>query len=105
MQIIDVKALQELINQGEEVALLDVREEAEVALCKIAQAIHIPLGEVAQRVKELDPSKAWVVYCHHGMRSAKACQLLRENGLINVKNLTGGIHEWALKIDNEMTQY
>jgi len=102
---INVHELQKLMTQNTALNLLDVREDFELELCKLQAATHIPLGQLAQRVDEIDAAKPWVVYCHHGVRSAKACQILSSGGVSEVSNLTGGIHEWAVKIDPEMSQY
>jgi len=72
------------------VRLLDVRETWEWQLDHL-EAIHIPLGELAQRLDQLDPEADWVVYCKSGGRSQKACALLREQGFTRVRNLRGGL--------------
>lgn len=88
------KDLKEKMAKGG-VVLLDVRENDEVANCKIPKSIHIPLAEVNRRFKELDPQKEIVVYCAAGVRSARASKILDNAGFKNVKNLKGGIRNWA----------
>lgn len=88
------------------VCLLDVREDFELDICKIGDAQHIPLAEVSGRVAEINRDEQVVVYCHHGMRSAIAIKLLKqEYGFTNLVNLEGGIHAWAEEVDDEMERY
>lgn len=87
------KELKEKMAKGG-VVLLDVRENDEVANCKIPESIHIPLAEVNARFKELDPQKEIVVYCAAGVRSARASKILDGAGFKKVKNLKGGIGNW-----------
>jgi len=76
--------------------VLDVREDAEFAQGHIADARHIPLGQLASRIGELEKwkDKAIVVNCQGGVRSAKACAVLRRHGFAQVNNLSGGIAAW-----------
>lgn len=87
------KELKEKMAKGG-VVLLDVRENDEVANCKIPESIHIPLAEVNTRLKELDSQKEVVVYCAAGVRSARASKILDGAGFKKVKNLKGGIGSW-----------
>ena len=59
------------------------------------RAVSLPLPELERRLDELDPQAEIVVYCHVGIRSAFAVELLRRNGFRAVRNLTGGIEAWA----------
>lgn len=86
-------------------AILDVREAWELALCRLASARHIPLGELAGRVAELDRERTLVVVCHHGVRSRAAQAFLLNQGFRRVVNLAGGIDAWARRIDPSMTTY
>ncbi len=76
--------------QTPEVALLDVRDDDEVAEGMIKGAKHIPLDQLRQRVDELDRNKNWVVYCRSGHRSYFASRFLRGQGFKQVHNLNGG---------------
>lgn len=76
------------------VVVLDVRENDEVANCRIPKSVHIPLAEVNRRLKELDPEKEIVVYCAAGVRSARASKILDGAGFKKVKNMKGGIRNW-----------
>lgn len=85
--------------------LLDVREINELQVCQIPESIHIPMYTVPGRIEELDPERAVVCICHHGARSMKIANFLKQNGFENVINLTGGIHAWATLVDPTMDTY
>lgn len=86
-------------------AILDVREENELSICRIEGALHIPMAEVPDRYAELPKDAPLIVFCHHGMRSLKVVEYLKARGLENAINLTGGIHAWANEVDAEMPRY
>lgn len=83
--------------------LLDVREGWEVDLVSLPGALHIPLGELESRWREL-PAGTVTAYCHHGTRSATARDLLRAHG-ITANHLEGGIDAWARDHDATMARY
>lgn len=85
-----------LVN-GESLRILDVREPAEWAEGHIEGAVHIPLGQLVERLDELDPSKEVYVVCRSGGRSSLACELLMEKGY-NVVNVIGGMNAWEGKL-------
>ena len=84
-----------LINR-EHALVLDVREDAEFAAGHVAEAKHIPLGQLTSRLAELEKwkDKPIVINCQSGMRSSNACAVLRQNGFARVFNLAGGIAAW-----------
>jgi rhodanese-related sulfurtransferase len=84
--------------------LLDVREPWEVELVSLDGAITVPLGQLADRVGELDPTVPIVAFCHHGTRSEQARRFLEANGF-DVRNLAGGIDAWARDIEPELRRY
>lgn len=98
-------ALRERLDAGDELCLLDVREPRELALCALPGSVAIPLGELARRVGELDPSRPTVCICHHGVRSAHAGGLLERAGFREVFNLSGGIDRWASDVEPSMRRY
>lgn len=102
---ISAKQLQETIDSGKKVTLLDVREPQEWEIAHLPDAKLIPLGDVPDRVNELDSSDEIVVYCHHGQRSQRAINFLRKVGFSRLKNLAGGIDSWAAQVDPEMPRY
>jgi adenylyltransferase/sulfurtransferase len=100
-----VEELKARLDRHEPVFILDVRNPPEYQICRLPGSTLIPLPELPQRVRELDPDREMVVHCKSGMRSAKAVQFLREQGFRNLKNLRGGILAWADKIDPTMPKY
>ena len=93
------------LSQAGEAILLDVREDAELAICKIEGALHIPMGEIPARAEALPREQPLIVFCHHGMRSLNVCQFLEAKGFANTINMAGGIHAWSAEVDPEMTRY
>lgn len=92
---VDVAGAIQLINH-QDALVLDVREDKEYAEGHISRARHIPLGQLATRLRELEKYKGRpiVVSCRSGHRSAGACRILRRNGFEHVHNLTGGMLAW-----------
>ncbi len=85
--------------------LLDVREAPEASFVSLADSVLIPLGQLPDRLDELDRNASIVVYCHHGVRSARALEVLEKAGFIKVRHLTGGIDAWRAQVDPEMAAY
>ncbi|MCC6486672.1 MAG: molybdopterin-synthase adenylyltransferase MoeB [Candidatus Hydrogenedentes bacterium] len=102
---ISVEEVKARMDRGDDFDILDVRNPEEWQICRLEGARLIPLGELPARMQELDPSRELVVHCKGGARSAKAVELLRQAGFVNVKNVRGGISEWASKIDPSMPKY
>jgi rhodanese-related sulfurtransferase len=101
---IQVEELKQRLDAGENLFLLDVREEDEYEISNIGGHL-IPLPELADRIDELDATQEIVALCKMGSRSAKAVQLLRQAGFSNVRNLTGGIHAWSDRVDPSVRKY
>jgi sulfur-carrier protein adenylyltransferase/sulfurtransferase len=101
---ISVSALKARLAKGEQVFLLDVRESSEYAIVNL-QGKLIPLGDLPDRLQELEKLDEIIVYCHHGNRSRYAAQLLLSQGFRDVKNLTGGIEAWATEVDPTLPHY
>jgi adenylyltransferase/sulfurtransferase len=97
--------LQHRLDAGEPVQLLDVREEWEHQIARLEDATLIPLGQLPERVGELDPNAPMVVYCHHGVRSYQAVVWLRQQGFARAQNLAGGIDRWSQVIDPMVVRY
>ena len=89
--MIEPQQVKHMLEHGDRFLLLDVREPHEYLICNIPGAKLIPLGELPKRVNELDTAQEIVVHCKSGMRSAKACDFLRQSGFRKVRNMTGGI--------------
>src|SRR5438067_7912028 len=101
---IQVEELKKRLDRGDDIYVLDVREPHEYDICNIGGHL-IPLGELPNRVNELDTSKEIVAHCRSGMRSAKAVNFLRQAGFKKVHNLAGGILAWADRVDPSMPKY
>ena len=85
--------------------LLDVREAHEKEISNIAGAKNIPFGELASRLSELDTAQEIVLFCRTGRRSLYALELLLGAGFRKLKNIEGGINEWAEKVDPSLPVY
>ncbi len=91
---------------GIDMTLLDVREDWETQLAPVpAELIHIPMGQVPDRLSELDPSKETVVVCRSGGRSMEVARFLAAQGFASVSNLAGGILRWSREVDPKIPQY
>lgn len=93
MRSITTDELQELVERGEEIQLIDVREDEEVAYGMVPGAKHIPLGQLPERLGELEAGAAVHIICKAGGRSAIACGFLESNG-IEAINIEGGMMNW-----------
>jgi sulfur-carrier protein adenylyltransferase/sulfurtransferase len=99
-----VKEYKQRRDGGEDLFLLDVREPFEYQIAQIGGHL-IPLGELPQRVAELDPQREIVVQCKSGGRSQRAAEFLKKNGFEKVHNLAGGITAWSNEIDPSVRKY
>ncbi|MCA0971278.1 rhodanese-like domain-containing protein [Halobacillus litoralis] len=93
MKTIQPKEVEQKLNQGENLNIIDVREDDEVAEGMIPGAKHIKLGTIDERAGELDSSKSYIMVCRSGGRSGKATQILEQKGL-DVTNMEGGMMSW-----------
>jgi rhodanese-related sulfurtransferase len=92
--------------QGAPMTLVDVREDWEIELAPVPSPhLHIPMGQIAERVGELDPNTTTVVICRSGGRSAEVARFLSTHGFGSVFNLVGGILAWSRDIDPKIPQY
>jgi rhodanese-related sulfurtransferase len=98
------RELKEKLEAGERPELLDVREPWEFATTRIEGSRLIPLGEMSDRVSELDPSRETVVICHHGARSAYVTQSLERSGFDRALNLEGGLDAYS-QVDENVPRY
>jgi rhodanese-related sulfurtransferase len=106
MSVPEIRAedLKRRLDAGENLFLLDVREEFEYETSNIGGHL-IPLAELPRRVNELDASRKIVAVCKMGPRGAKAVQFLSKAGFNQVWNLTGGIHAWSDRVDHGVRKY
>ena len=95
MKEVSVDELRRRLEAGEDLVVLDVREPDEVASSAIPGSVNIPLGEVADRMGELDASRPTAVICAGGVRSAKAVTALTAAGYTGeLVNVSGGMKAW-----------
>jgi len=101
---IRVEELKRRLDAGENLFLLDVRDEFEYEISNIGGQL-IPLAELSKRVNELDANREIVALCKMGSRSVKAVKLLHDAGFNHVWSLTGGIHAWSDRVDRNVRKY
>jgi adenylyltransferase/sulfurtransferase len=100
--------LKRALDAGRAPYILDVREPNEFQICRIPGSVLIPLGQVGSRVQEIAAAaegRPVVVHCKMGGRSAKAVQLLRQQGIERAQNLKGGILAWIDQVDPKLPKY
>jgi len=102
---ISAKEVNERIAHGDKLLLVDVREQWEYDLCRIAGARLIPLGNLPANLNALLDADEVVCYCHHGMRSLDAAVWLRQQGVESAKSLAGGIERWSVEVDPNVPRY
>ena len=92
-------------DAGEELVLLDVREPRELALAAVDGALHVPMAQIPERIRELDRDRPIVVMCHSGGRSQAVVGFLHHQGFTRVANLQGGISRWSREVDPTVPLY
>lgn len=100
---IQVKELKDSLDK-KDLKLIDVREIEEYAICNIEPSVHIPMNKIPSHLEKLDKDTRYAIICHSGMRSHNVCFYLQNHGF-KVRNVVGGIHQWALEIDDTMKIY
>jgi rhodanese-related sulfurtransferase/TusA-related sulfurtransferase len=93
--VINNEELEKKLEANENLVVIDVREAAEYAFNHIPDAISIPLGELEERVTELNKEDEIFVVCRTGNRSDLAAQKLTEKGFTNVFNVVPGMSQWT----------
>ena len=91
-------------ERGDALTLLDVREDWELGVASVPNVVHIPMGQVADRLQELDRNTEIVVLCRSGRRSLEVAKFLQQNGYKTV-NLAGGILAWSRDLDATIPTY
>jgi molybdopterin/thiamine biosynthesis adenylyltransferase/rhodanese-related sulfurtransferase len=86
-------------------AIIDVRESYELDICRLADAEHIPMRQIPERLETLARDKHLMILCHTGVRSMRVTEFLRARGLPAVSNIAGGIDAWAEEIEPGMQRY
>ena len=87
------------------VVLVDVREPQEWEICRIDGATLIPLGLLPELMGSLDGHSDIVTYCHKGVRSLRALDILKGAGFPKVRSLRGGVDAWSRAVDPDVPRY
>ncbi|MDH3583044.1 MAG: molybdopterin-synthase adenylyltransferase MoeB [Phycisphaerae bacterium] len=101
---ISARELKDLLDAGEDIFILDVRNPNEYEICHLEGTL-IPVSELESRLEELDRDADIIVHCKMGGRSARACEVLKAQGFERVRNLQGGILAWAEQVDPSVPKY
>ena len=102
MQIISALELNHAMQKGQEFEIVDVREPYEYDACNIG-SVHIPMGEICNRIADLPKDKNIVIMCRSGKRAeAVANILMTDYSISNVYILDGGILAWKDQIDSTL---
>jgi len=106
MEEITPTELKQRLDNGDDIQIVDVREDNEVAIGRLPNSIHIPVGQILGRMNEIDPSRETVVHCKMGGRSARAIEALKHSGFQGkLINLKGGIIRWSDEVDPSVPKY
>jgi len=106
MEEITATELKKRLDAGDDIQLIDVRQPDENAFASIPGAKLIPLGEILNRMSELDENRETVIHCKMGGRSARAIDALQRSGFKGkLKNLRGGITAWSNEVDPSVPKY
>lgn len=99
------KEVNERLEHGEKLVLVDVREQWEYDVCRIAGAKLVPLKTLPANLAALDEAGEVICYCHHGIRSLDAAAWLRGQGIAGAKSMAGGIERWSCEVDASVPRY
>jgi adenylyltransferase/sulfurtransferase len=106
MPEITATELKQRLDKGDDIQIIDVREPDEYQRARLPNSIHIPLGQVVNRMSEIDPARYTVVHCKMGGRSARAIEALKRAGFDGqLTNLKGGINAWSNDVDPSVPKY
>ena len=103
----DCQTVHTKLTRDDRFLLIDCREPEEFEQAQIAGAKLIPMSQLAARVDELSSFRDWeiAVHCHHGGRSMRVTNWLREQGFPKTQSMAGGIDRWSLEIDPTIPRY
>jgi rhodanese-related sulfurtransferase len=100
--------VQQKLQAGQKLALIDVREPQEFQFARLAGAELVPMGTVPGELSRLDAQAdemQLIVFCHHGVRSLNVVHWLRQQGVEACQSMAGGIDRWSLEIDPSVPRY
>ncbi len=104
---VDVYSVSQWLGSRSDFVLVDCREKTEYETCNIAGALLIPMSLIQSKLDELAKltNKHIVVHCHHGGRSLRVANWLRQNGFPTAQSMAGGIEVWSDEIDPSVPKY
>ena len=106
MEEITATEMKQRLDKGDDIQIIDVREPHEYEIAKIPNSKLIPLGQVLNRMNEIDSERETIVHCKGGVRSAKAIEGLQRSGFQgHLINLKGGITAWSDEVDPSVPKY
>ena len=105
MRDISAKDLKARLDAGEDIDIIDVREDWEVNIGTLPSAIHIPMNDIPDSVDTIAKEKPVVIMCHTGVRSEQVVLWLESEDFDNVLNLVGGIAAWKRDVDPSIPGY
>jgi adenylyltransferase/sulfurtransferase len=106
MEEITAVELKRKLDDGEDIQIIDVREQAEYQVARLPNSKLIPLGQILTRMAEIDSARETVMHCKGGVRSARAIEALqRANFKGKLINLKGGITAWSNEVDGSVPKY
>ncbi|HNN81400.1 MAG TPA: rhodanese-like domain-containing protein, partial [Leptospiraceae bacterium] len=97
--------LKEKLDKGEDIKLIDVREDWEMEIATIPGSEMITQKLAYEILNKWDKNSQIVFICHHGLRSLEATSYFKGHGLPNCKSLIGGVDLWSVEIDPSMKRY
>ncbi|HEU4962458.1 MAG TPA: rhodanese-like domain-containing protein [Bacilli bacterium] len=92
---ITAEQVRERLERGDDILIVDVREDGEVGTGMIPGALHIPVGDMEDRYDEIDPEREAIIVCRSGRRSKSVCNYLQAKGYENVLNMVDGMLKWS----------
>lgn len=103
---IDAPSVVQLLEK-QEILLVDCREQNEYEVARIEGALLLPMSQWLEVVAQLDEHRGRriVVHCHHGVRSLRVTNWLRENGFPEAQSMQGGIDAWSCVVDESVPRY
>ncbi|HEX8424294.1 MAG TPA: molybdopterin-synthase adenylyltransferase MoeB [Pyrinomonadaceae bacterium] len=106
LEEITATVLKQRLDRGDDLQIIDVREPNEYEIARLPGTTLIPLGQITNRMNEIDATRETVVHCKMGGRSAKAIEALRHAGFEGrLLNLKGGITAWSNEVDQSVPKY
>lgn len=101
---IEPSDLSRRLHDAPSVQLLDIREPWEWSVAQIGEPQRLAMNQLPTALSSLDRTREFIVYCHHGVRSAQAAEWLRSQGF-RARNLAGGIDRWSREVDASVPRY